>query len=291
MALQGSWTLLAALAVMAAGRTTISTPHGRRASLSREASRFTPRVPGIDDVRTAMAEAVNPTRGRALGVPTSKLNLSSVVSVLDFGAVPDGTTDNTAAFNAALASLAPLGGVVFVPAGQWAFQGSIIMTKATSLVGTYETVPSHGLDGAPADGSVLMPMGGRGVEAGGACGEVVGSERAWNLQAPQPRGHVLLPPTRAAFINMTEDCTVRGFTIFYPDNIPDAAPAPYPWTIGMQGNNNAVQVGLGKSLPPRTQAAPHTLVPLSCSRKCSAGRRAAQLVERHLRRPFAAPLQ
>lgn len=50
------------------------------------------------------------------------------------------------------------------------------------------------------------------------------------------------PPTRAAFINMTEDCTVRGFTIFYPDNIPDAAPAPYPWTIGMQGNNNAVQV-------------------------------------------------
>lgn len=56
---------------------------------------------------------------------------------------------------------------MFVPAGRWAFQGSIIMTHATSLVGTYVTVPSHGLEGPPVDGSVLMPLGGRGVESGG----------------------------------------------------------------------------------------------------------------------------
>lgn len=54
---------------------------------------------------------------------------------------------------------------------------------------------------------------------------------------------------------MTEDCTVRGFTIFYPGNPPDAAPAPYPWTIAMSGNNNAVQVSRSTD---RVAIYPHT---------------------------------
>jgi hypothetical protein len=79
---------------------------------------------------------------------SSSINLASVVSVLDFGAKGDGTSDNTAAFQNALNSLQPLGGVVFVPAGNYSFSGSLNIPTATSLVGTYQSVPvraSHAL--------------------------------------------------------------------------------------------------------------------------------------------------
>ena len=41
---------------------------------------------------------------------------------------------------------------------------------------------------------------------------------------------------------MQEDSTLRGFTIFYPDQSGDAAPTPYPWTISMIGDNAAVHI-------------------------------------------------
>jgi hypothetical protein len=75
---------------------------------------------------------------------TAAPNLASIVSVLDFGAVGDGQTDNTAAFTAAINSLNTTtnpGGIVFVPAGQYVFDGSITLNTATSLVGTYQSVP------------------------------------------------------------------------------------------------------------------------------------------------------
>lgn len=63
-----------------------STLHGRRAALSHAASTFSRAVPGIDDVHAAFATPASQGRGLS-GLPTSRLNLSSVVSVLDFGAV------------------------------------------------------------------------------------------------------------------------------------------------------------------------------------------------------------
>lgn len=169
MAFLSLFASLLIVATVTARRSGFHTQHGRRAALSREAERFNVAAPNVEDVRAALAASTtaSPTGRSLAGLPASRLNLSSIVSVLDFGAVPDGTTDNTAAFNAAFASLAPGGGIVFAPAGQWAFLGSIIMTQATSLVGTYATVPSHSHDGAPADGTVLLPLGGRGVESGG----------------------------------------------------------------------------------------------------------------------------
>jgi hypothetical protein len=50
------------------------------------------------------------------------------------------------------------------------------------------------------------------------------------------RGNASAP----AFISLTENSAVRGFTIFYPDQAPDAAPVPYPWTLALSGNNPAV---------------------------------------------------
>lgn len=43
-----------------------------------------------------------------------------------------------------------------------------------------------------------------------------------------------------AFITVSEDCTLRGVTVYYPDQVVDAAPQPYPWTITLAGNNAAV---------------------------------------------------
>jgi hypothetical protein len=198
MALRTTLAVAAALAAAAAAGAPLPPPPppARRASLNRAAEGLSRTVPTAADVAPA------------LGVPT----LNSVVSVADYGAVGDGATDNTAAFTAALAAVAS-GGIVFVPAGRYAFDGSLALPHGVSLVGTFMSVPAHavGQGGSlPTNGSVLMPRGGRGNATG--------------------------PP----FISLTENSAVRGFTIYYPDQVPDAAPVPYPWTLALSGNNPAV---------------------------------------------------
>jgi hypothetical protein len=137
--------------------------------------------------------------------------LASVVSVLDYGALGDwNVTDNTAAFTAALAAVAGAGGIVFVPAGGYMFLGTLVIPEGVSLIGTYETVPAHD-HSLRHDGSLLLPRAGRGSAAG------------------------------APFILVGVSCTLKGFSIVYPDVDPAAAPVPYPWTVQMLGDNAAVQ--------------------------------------------------
>jgi len=31
------------------------------------------------------------------------------------------------------------------------------------------------------------------------------------------------------FLQLSEDSTLSGFTIYYPDQVPDQVPLPYPW--------------------------------------------------------------
>jgi hypothetical protein len=132
------------------------------------------------------------------------------VSVLDFGALGDfNVTDNTAPFQAALSSLASTGGTVIVPAGGYMFLGTLELPQGVSLVGTFTTVPAHD-HSLRHDGSLLLPRAGRGSEAG------------------------------APFVLVGVDCTLKGFTIVYPDVDGSLAPVPYPWTIQMLGDNAAV---------------------------------------------------
>jgi hypothetical protein len=147
--------------------------------------------------------------------------------VTDFGAVGDGVTDNAAAFASAIASVSG-GGLVYVPAGQFsfssvlpcaaaahAFTASICLTPGVSLVGTFETVPSHNIGqggSAPVNGSVLLPRAGRGS-----------SDNA------------------SAFLFMPQDTTLRGFSVYYPEVNASATPVPYPFAVFMVGNNVAVQ--------------------------------------------------
>ena len=74
---------------------------------------------------------------RALGSTTSRTlseRFSDTVNVKDFGAVGDGVTDDTAAIQAAINSIAVFGTVVF-PSGQFKFAG-VNITKAISVRGT-----------------------------------------------------------------------------------------------------------------------------------------------------------
>ena len=76
-------------------------------------------------------------------------------NVLDYGAVPDGNTDNTIAFSSAFkAAQSNGGGIVFASSGQYLFNGQLSIPTGVSLMGSYLTVPSHeSPKTAPTDGT------------------------------------------------------------------------------------------------------------------------------------------
>ena len=138
-----------------------------------------------------------------------------VISVLDFGADPTGAKDSTEAFQAALKAAAPGSGphpmTVYAPIGIYTLVGSISIPPGVTLSGSYRSVTSHVTPNEPpTDGTVLMPTGGRGDPTGVPC------------------------------VNVGDDSTLRGVAFFYPDQASTGTPAPYPFAIGMSGNNAAV---------------------------------------------------
>lgn len=139
------------------------------------------------------------------------------IDVLNYGAIPDGVTDSTAAFQSALNAASATGEcVVAAPAGRYAFDGSLTVPKEVSLRGVSAYAPSHAgirdrTDEKPVYGTVLLPRANAGREDG------------------------------PAFITLQTNSVLQGVCIHYPDQTPDAPePKPYPYTIAMRGNNPAV---------------------------------------------------
>ena len=114
-------------------------------------------------------------------------------NVLRFGAVGDGVTDNTDAFQRALnAARDAKGGVVFAPTGRYSFAGSLQVPKDVTLRGVFAAPPSHSgvrdrSDELPEFGTVFLPRGGAGSEDG--------------------------PP----FIELSTNSTLQGVCVYYPD--------------------------------------------------------------------------
>lgn len=138
-------------------------------------------------------------------------------NVLDFGAVPGGHTDCTAAFQRALDEAGRQGGgIVYAPRGQYRFEGSLQVPPGVTLRGVWESVPAHngirdrGLPKPTDDGTTFLVTGGAGSEDG--------------------------PP----FITLNHNSTLKGVVIYYPDQDPEREPKPYPWAIAMRGKNPAV---------------------------------------------------
>jgi hypothetical protein len=143
--------------------------------------------------------------------------LGSLWSVMEFGAVADGETDNTQAFQSAMDhAWEQGGGVVWAPTGRYAFAGSLNVPREVTLRGVYHYAPAHAgvrdrTDELPLYGTTLLARGGAGSEDG--------------------------PP----FIRLNNNSTLQGVCIYYPDQDPETAPpTPYPFTIVMRGNNPAV---------------------------------------------------
>ncbi|HEX5399206.1 MAG TPA: glycosyl hydrolase family 28-related protein [Verrucomicrobiae bacterium] len=138
-------------------------------------------------------------------------------SVLDFGAKADGKTDDTAAFQKALDSAGQSeGGIVYAPRGNYFFAGHLDVPVGVTLEGVWQSVPSHtGLRDKtgpkPTDNGTTFLV----------------TENAGDEDA-------------APFIKLNTDSTLKGVVIFYPNQIRDAVPRPYPYAIVMRGDNAAV---------------------------------------------------
>jgi hypothetical protein len=118
-------------------------------------------------------------------------------NIRNFGALPDGRTDNTAAIQKALDLASDDGGgVVLVPIGRWLCTGHLVIKKGAHLVGMNQAP----LSWEPVTGSILLATEGRDHE------------------------------DQSAFITMRTSTSISGITIYYPEQTVDNV-RPYPWTI------------------------------------------------------------
>ncbi len=134
--------------------------------------------------------------------------MSANLSVSDFGAVPDGETDCTAAFQQALQAAAGEGGLVEVPAGVWAIKGNLRIPAFVTLEGVARTAPT-----SPTKGSILLAYAGKGSQEGPAFITLGGSA-----------------------------ATLKGVIVKYPEAPYEAPPTPYPPCVEVRGgaDNTAI---------------------------------------------------
>jgi len=139
----------------------------------------------------AMCASFNPSEAKTTA-RTSRFN------VREYGAVGDGKTDDTAAFQKALdAAAAEGGGTAFAPTGNYLIKTHLSIPGDVTLEGIW-TMPA-----AWAKGSCLLAVEGKGNADG--------------------------PP----FISlMGHNATLKGLVIHYPEQPRQGtAPIPYPWTV------------------------------------------------------------
>ncbi|MCC6442610.1 MAG: hypothetical protein IT210_04020 [Armatimonadetes bacterium] len=127
----------------------------------------------------------------------------SQVNVKDYGAKGDGATDDTAAFQAAMAAVADQGGTVTVPVGNYLIKTHLNVPNNVTLEGVWK-IPTAWTQ---YKGSTLLAVEGRGAEEG------------------------------TPFITLNANSTLKGITVFYPNQKPEKI-APYPWCIASGGGDN-----------------------------------------------------
>jgi len=125
-------------------------------------------------------------------------------NVRDFGAKGDGQTDDTAAFQQALdAAAAAGGGSVEAGVGSYLIKGHLAIPDFVTLSGVWTTPTAW----SQYKGTTLLAVEGEGSEDG--------------------------PP----FISLGASSTLKGITVFYPNQKPDAI-KPYPWCVAGRGGDN-----------------------------------------------------
>ena len=140
-----------------------------------------------------------------------------VKNVLDFGASGDGVSDNTAAFQAAIyAARDAGGGVVFAPAGIYAFRGNLHVPTGVTLRGEWLS-PLEG--GGKGEGTVLAVYGGR------------GDNNLYDIISTAGATNTYSPVTGRSFIGLDSSGTVRDLSFWWPEQKIDNV-TPYPFAVG-----------------------------------------------------------
>jgi hypothetical protein len=153
------------------------------------------------------------------GTIRKTVHSGSSINVEDFGAYNDCTdfnTSSTDAFQTALNQAGVTGETVVIPEGCFAFDGSLDVPEGVTLMGSWQTVPSHDYRLSPPQsatngvGTTLMPFASRGDDTG------------------------------SPFITLNANAKLAGVVIFYPEQLTTEPPQPYPYSIAMIAANAAV---------------------------------------------------
>lgn len=156
--------------------------------------------------------SLTPTSFPAVVIPQYGIDQVIVAATTPqaYGAVANGTTDCTSAFqnaiNAVYNSREGGGGVVYVPAGKYLLNGNLTIPTGVTLQGDWVDWTTSNAGGAV--GTTLMVTSGAGNGAASA----------------------------AAFITLGASATVRDINIWYPNQNPNSI-TPYPFTIGIGGDD------------------------------------------------------
>lgn len=149
------------------------------------------------------------------------------LNVRTFGAKGDGTTDDTAAFQKALDQAGQAGGgIVQVPVGNYMIKTNLKIPACVTLEGVWK---------APA---VAVKMKNPRELSADIMSPLNSPDKAWLA------GSVLLAvdgagkPDGTPFISLTTNSTIKGMTIYYPEQRANGEPTPYPWCIASAGCDN-----------------------------------------------------
>lgn len=155
-------------------------------------------------IRAIRIYATRPAIWAKLADYSPKVLLST--SVMQFGAKGDGIADDTKAFQAAMDSLYPTGGIVNVPSGSFNIAGHLAVPNCVTLQGVWT---------APASTAAITTSTGT------------------TLLVTEGAGHADGTP----FITLNENSTVKGLVVYYPKQYPENITA-YPWCIASNLCNN-----------------------------------------------------
>ena len=154
---------------------------------------------GLQGGNVSRASAQNPLpRVVKTRFPTDDFVVASaIVTQAPFNARPDGHTDCTNAVQNAIDATAKQGGgIVFLPAGRYRFDGNLVLKEGVTLRGDWKAPGKIAAIG----GTVLMPYASRGQSEG------------------------------TPFISMYRGTGVRNLSVWYPEQNAQN-PTPYPWTL------------------------------------------------------------
>ncbi|RQV96564.1 hypothetical protein EH221_04735 [bacterium] len=137
-----------------------------------------------------------------------KITLSEgILNVKNFGAQGDGVTDDTPAFQKAFLAAEQMGGtILFIPTGNYLIKGRLDVPAHVVLKGVFEAPTAR----TQMKGSTLLAVADEG----------------------NPEGD--------PFITLHANSTLKGLTVFYPNQTQTNPPKPYPWTIRGIGDNCSI---------------------------------------------------